>query len=91
VVKIGLRTLDLLMNELFICDLREFLHINALVQEAAGHGITLHHPDSGRPLKFFECKIIEPDFPLGDTLDFSRPAVERSLQAGFEQARKVLG
>jgi len=90
VVKVGLRTLDILLNELFQSDLREFVRINHLVQEAAAQGVTLHHPVSGQPLKYYECKVIEPLAPLGDTLDFSQQAVQASLQAGVERARQVL-
>lgn len=91
IVKIGLRTLDIMLNELFRSDVREFVRINHLVKQAAVYGLTLYHPVSGRPLKYFECKIIEPEQPLGDTLDFSQDAVQRSLKAGVERARQVLG
>lgn len=90
IVQIGQRSLDLLLNELFVGDMREFLNINRLVKEAASHGVTLHSP-SGRPLKYFDCKIIEPISPLGDTLDFSQPTIQASLVAGEERARQVLG
>lgn len=90
VVKIGLRTLDIMLNELFISDVREFVRINHLVKEAEEQGVTLHHPESGRPLKYFDCKIIEPQNPLGETLDFSQEALQRSLKAGVERARQVL-
>ena len=88
-LKIGVRTLDLLLNELFMGDLREFLHINHLVLQAAQHNLTLYHPVSGRPLKYYPYRIIEPDFPLGDTLDFSQPTVQRSLRHGGEKAKQV--
>ncbi len=91
IVKIGERTLDILLNELFRSDMREFVRINALVKQAAALGHTLYHPTSGRPLKYYDCKIIEPLAPLGDTLDFSQAAVQRSLAAGVERARQVLG
>ncbi len=90
ILKIGTRTLDIMLNELFRSDLREFVRINHLVQQAEKHGVTLHHPVSGRPLKYYECKIIEPLYPLGDTLDFSQEAVQKSLKAGLERARQVL-
>ena len=90
IVKIGLRTLDILLNELFRSDMSDFVRINALVKEAEAQGVTLHHPDSGKPLKYYDCKIIEPTEPLGDTLDFSQPSVQRSLKAGVESARQVL-
>jgi NTE family protein len=88
--KIGLRTLDILLNELFRSDMGEFVRINHLVKEAEAQGVTLHHPVSGRPLKYYDCKIIEPVEPLGDTLDFSQGVVQKSLKAGVERARQVL-
>ncbi len=90
IIEIGGRTLDILLNELFVSDMSEFLTINHLVQEAAAQRVTLHSTN-GRPLKYFECKIIEPDTPLGDTLDFSQQAIQQSLRAGMERARQVLG
>ncbi len=90
IIEIGGRTLDILLNELFVSDMSEFLTINHLVQEAAAQRVTLHSTN-GRPLKYFECKIIEPDTTLGDTLDFSQQAIQQSLRAGMERARQVLG
>ncbi len=91
VVQIGLRTLDTLLNELFRSDMDEFRRVNTLVKEAALFGVTLHSPSSGKPLKYFECKVIEPQQALGDTLDFSQPSIQRSIQAGFARAKAVLG
>lgn len=91
IVKIGLRTTDILVNELFRGDLQEFLRINALVKEAAAQGVVLHNPANGKPYKYYECKVIEPESPLGDPLDFSQPSVQRSLKTGMERAKAVLG
>jgi NTE family protein len=91
IVQIGLRTLDILLNELFISDMNEFIMINAMVREAEQHGVTLHKPGSDKPLKYFEYKIIEPDEPIGDTLDFSQPAIQHSWKVGTRRAREVLG
>jgi NTE family protein len=90
IVQIGMRTLDVLLNELFVSDMQEFLLVNQLVQQASAQGVTLKSP-KGDPLKYFNCKIIEPISPLGDTLDFSQTAVQQSIQAGEERARQVLG
>jgi NTE family protein len=90
-LKIGTRTLDILLNEIFRNDMQEFIKINQLVKEAESQGIILHSPNSGKPLKYYECKIIEPDGPLGDVLDFSQTAVQASLKAGIQRARQVLG
>lgn len=90
IVKIGTRTLDIMLNELFRSDVREFVRINHLVKQAEKNGLTLLHPTSNRPLKYYDYKIIEPLHPLGDTLDFSQSSVQKSLQAGVERARQVL-
>ena len=49
VLQIGLRTLDLMLNEIFVNDLREFQRINALVKQAEDKDVELTHPRSGRP------------------------------------------
>mgnify|MGYP000247648686 CR=1 FL=1 len=90
IVQIGVRTLDILLNELFRSDMKEFLMINQLVRAAREKGVTLYHPTRGTPLREVECKIIEPDEPLGDTLDFSQKSVQHSMRAGIEKARAVL-
>ena len=35
--------------------------------------------------------MIQPDEILGDTLDFSREAIEMRMDAGWEKAKEVLG
>jgi NTE family protein len=91
ILQIGLRTLDILLNELFINDLNMFQRINHLVEEAARYGVVLHNPSNGKPYRYFKCKIIEPDEPLGDTLDFSQASIQHSLKQGVRCARQVLG
>lgn len=93
IMKIGGRMLEILLNELFVGDMQEFLMINALVKEAEAQGLTLHHPSSGRSLRYVELKIIEPerDSDLGDTLDFSQTAVQKSMRVGRARAEQVLG
>ncbi len=91
VVEIGLRTLDIVLNEIFRSDMESFLRINGLVKEAESHGVTLHNPKNGKPLKYFQYKIVEPAAPLDDTLDFSQPSVQRSIKAGWDRAKEVFG
>lgn len=86
---IGLYALDLMMNEIFVTDLREFLRINYNVMEAAAVGVTLHN-QSGEPYKFFEYTIIEPDEDLGDSLDFSREVLDERIDLGWEKAKWVM-
>jgi NTE family protein len=89
--EIGMRTLDILLNESFRSDMQEFMRINALVKEAAEHGVVLHNPKNGQPLKYYDCKIVEPTEALGDTLDFSQPTIQHSINHGFHCARQVFG
>jgi NTE family protein len=91
VLTIGLRALDIMQNEIFINDMKEFLRINALVKEAEQQGVVLHHPTSGRPFKYYPCQVIEPDVELGETLDFSQKSIQAGLKAGVRRAREVLG
>jgi NTE family protein len=87
---IGKVALVVALNEICTTDVREFIRINKNVQEAAAQGVTLHN-EAGKPFKYYDYKIIEPDEPLGDTLDFSRALIERRMEAGWEKAKKVLG
>lgn len=104
-LEIAKRSLDIAVNEIFVTDIREFIRINQNVQEAAAisefirinlnaqeaaPGLTLHN-EKGKAFKYYRYQIIEPEQPLGDTLDFSQEAVRRSMDAGWEQAKKVLG
>jgi len=91
ILEIAIHTLDILENEVFRTDLREFLHLNALVDEAARSGVILHHPDTGAELKSYACTIIEPTISLPDVLDFSRESVQKSLRHGLERAQAVFG
>lgn len=90
ILDIGKRSLEVALNEIFVTDIREFVRINKNAQEAAAHGCTLHN-EAGKPFKYYDCKIIQPEAPLGDTLDFSPESVRRSMDAGRAQAQKILG
>jgi NTE family protein len=87
---IGKLALEVALNEIFTTDVREFIRINRNVEEASAQGVTLHN-ETGKPYKYYKCAIIEPDEPLGDTLDFSRAAIQRRMEAGWEKAKEVLG
>jgi hypothetical protein len=79
-----------MLDEIFSGDVREFVRINHNVQEAAAHGVTLHNKE-GKPYQYYQCAIIEPDEPLGDTLDFSRSSIYARMRAGWQKAKEVLG
>ena len=79
-----------MLNEIMETDIREFLRINQNVQEAALAGVALHNR-RGKVYKAYDYKLIEPDEPLGDTLDFSKEMLQMRMDAGWEKARQVLG
>lgn len=90
VLEIGIRTYEIATDEIIYSDIREFVHINRNVQEASEKGVTLHNV-KGKPYKWYRCTIIEPTERLGSMLDFSRQALDRHMEAGWERAREVLG
>jgi NTE family protein len=87
---IGMHALDLALNEIFITDVREFLRINRNVKEAQAQGVALTK-ENGKPYKYYDYKVIQPDEALGDTMDFSKRAILMRMDAGWEKARQVLG
>jgi NTE family protein len=91
ILNIGLRTIDLMTSEIFQNDVEEFIRINDLVEEAGRHGVVLHNPKTGKPYRHFDYKLIEPEVPLADTLDFSQESIQKSIAEGFKRAREVFG
>lgn len=89
-LEIGQRTIDILTNEIFRTDLSEFLRINDLVAQVD----SWNHPhfallkSDGTPYKHFEHRIIQPEIPLGETLDFDRAVLNRRWRHGFQVARQ---
>jgi len=90
VLDIGRHAIEIALTEIFVTDVREFIRINVNVKEAGAQGVKLHN-EKGKEYKYYEYKIIEPDEPLGDTLDFSQQTIARYMAAGWEKAKKVLG
>lgn len=87
---IGMHALDVALNEIFVTDVREFIRINRNVKQAEAQGAILTK-ENGRPFKYYDCKIIQPDEYLGDTMDFSTRATLMRMDAGWEKAREILG
>ena len=99
-IDIGKASLEVALNEILINDIREFRRINDIVNQAEefnrknnleGDDRFIPRNEEGKPYKYYKLTVIEPDGPLNDTLDFSRPAIEKAMQAGWERAKAVLG
>lgn len=91
ILEIGKASLEILLNEILVEDVREFKTINSLVQQAEAKGFKLLKKDGVTPFKHYKLTVIAPDAPLGDTLDFSQAAIQKSIRAGSEKASQVLG
>ena len=90
IVEVALRSLvDITIHEIMLDDVREFVRINRLVLQAETAGVTLEKED-GTPYRHVPITLIRPDTDLGDTLDFSREAIEVRLRAGEEAARGMV-
>ncbi|GAB4201031.1 MAG: patatin-like phospholipase family protein [Roseiflexaceae bacterium] len=91
-VRIVRLTLDVLLDEIFVNDVREFLRLNDLVMQAETQGLTLFKDASNtRPLQYYRAVVISPSKPLQDTIDFSRDKLERAIELGRERARLATG
>lgn len=89
--RIGMRQYGLMVNEIFLDDVKEFSLINDLVQQAKKQGAVLQHPKDQRPLRYVPHQLIEPDSSLGDDGEFSREQAVRLLSEGRRRAQEVLG
>jgi len=88
---IAKRTLDILLNEVFVNDVDQFLRINALVKQSGKKEVRVNVRGKMKTYRYFECYIIEPDEALGDTLNFSQEKVQWRIKLGEKKASQVLG
>ena len=83
VVDVAVQTLHILLEEIFIKDLREFTRINDLVRQANDQGFELKK-SNGDPFKVYNAKLYQPQKPLGDSLNFSNEQANRNINFGLE-------
>ncbi|MEX0894777.1 MAG: patatin-like phospholipase family protein [Balneolaceae bacterium] len=92
----GIRSLDILLNEIFREDIKRFLSVNHLVRQhrrslqdrGVEDPLTLTDL-KGRPLKYFEPVLIDPKEALGDGMDFSEESFEYRFKAGARDAERA--
>lgn len=85
-IKIAVRVLtEITLNEIFRQDIREFLHINAILKQLPPE-LKIKRSD-GTFYKHYDCILIEPDHDLGDALDFDRKKIDQHIHDGYETAR----
>jgi NTE family protein len=89
IIEVATRALSLAMNEIARNDIEGFLRINELVKQAAANGGQLLKED-GTPYRYIPITVIQPDEPLGDTIDFDPKAILRRYHAGRKVAQRIL-
>ena len=83
IVDVSIRTLHIMLDEIFLKDLREFVRINELVRQAESQNAVLRK-SNGNPYKVYKAKLFEPQEPLGDSLNFSNEQANRNIKLGRE-------
>jgi NTE family protein len=78
---------EITLNELFRQDVREFSHINGILQQLPPD-FTVRKPN-GTPLKAYRYVLIQPERDLGDALDFSSENIHRYIQQGYQAAKQA--
>lgn len=89
ILRIAKRAIDVMLEEIFIEDIKRFVQINRLVGQAKDQSATLKKPN-GMPYKYIESHIIAPKNTLGDSLDFDEEVLQERYQKGRERAKAVL-
>ena len=90
IASIALRSLtEITLTEIFNNDLREFIRVNRLVQQARAQGVILKD-EQGRPLRQFSYKIIQPQSEeLGEVLDASPEMLRKRYALGRQRAAEA--
>jgi NTE family protein len=83
VVDVAVQTLNILLEEIFIKDIREFIRINGLVRQAQEQGAVLKK-SNGEPFKVYKSTLYQPQEPLGDSLNFSNEQANKNINIGLE-------
>lgn len=89
ILQIGKRSIDVMLDEIFIEDIKRFTQINRIVGQASQQGITLKRPDN-TPYKYVESHIVAPTQTLGDSLNFEEEVLQERYDKGKKRAREVL-
>ena len=89
ILQIALRSVNVMLEEIFKEDIKRFVQINRLVGQAEKQGTTLTKPN-GTAYKFIDSHIVAPRETLGDSLDFGEDIIAERYQKGKKRALEVL-
>lgn len=74
-IEVGLKALDIMMDEIFFTDIDRFLDTNELVKQIEKHGEAAKNR-YGKTLKYFDYLVLGPTGDQGSALDFSKHSLE---------------
>ncbi|HLR24293.1 MAG TPA: patatin-like phospholipase family protein [Fodinibius sp.] len=89
ILQIAKRTVNIMLEEIFNEDIKRFVKVNQLVQQAEQQGVTLKKAN-GLPYRYIEPCIVAPEQTLGDALNFDEQKLSERYEAGQDRAREVL-
>ncbi|SMO33432.1 patatin-like phospholipase family protein [Fodinibius sediminis] len=89
ILQIAKRTVEVMLDEIFIEDIKRFVQINRLVGQAARQGALLEKPN-GMAYKYIDSQIVAPVETLGDSLDFGEDILQERYERGKRRAEKIL-
>ncbi|WP_084736427.1 patatin-like phospholipase family protein [Cystobacter ferrugineus] len=90
IIDVAKRSLtDITINEILLNDVQEFIRINDLVRQAHTVGLELKKAD-GSAYRYCPITVLNPQKPLGDTLDFSPTTIRLRMRHGEDIARAAM-
>lgn len=98
IAQIALRSLeDVAITEIFNSDIKEFVDKNYILAQVKEdypmkeiYDYDFENRKQGKPLKYFETIIIQPDEDMGDSLVANKPLIERRIAHGLKKAEQVI-
>jgi NTE family protein len=83
IVDISIQALNIMLEEIFMKDLREFIRINRLVRQADAQGAVLKK-SNGKAYKVYKATLYQPEESLGNSLNFSAEQARKNIKIGLE-------
>lgn len=85
-VDIATQSLNIMMEEIFENDLREFIRINRLVRQASEQNAVLKK-SNGQEYRAYKATLYQPEESFGDSLSFSSEQARDNIRIGREADR----
>jgi len=81
-LKIGSRMVDVIMNEIILNDIKVCQSINNKLRKKENEVLDK---------KYVSIKIVYPEKPLHNSLDFNKKIMSKQIELGYERARELIG